>query len=63
MKKLLYLLMMLCILLAITGCGKTKTLHCDNCNKEVVVKENSNMEEDWAIYCAECNEKLFGDEK
>ena len=32
-------------------------------DKEVVVKEDSNMEEDWAIYCAECNEKLFGDEK
>ena len=27
--------------------------------KEVEVSESSNMEEDWIIYCAECNEELF----
>lgn len=43
------------------GCSKTKKLHCDNCNKEVEVQKNSNMEESWLIYCDECNEELFGD--
>ncbi len=62
MKKLVYILVFASILLALTGCGKTKILHCDNCNKEVAVSESSNMEEEWIIYCDECNEELFGGE-
>lgn len=62
MKKLLCFLGALSVLLALTGCGKTKLLHCDHCGKEVSVKESSNMEEDWIIYCEECNEELFGDD-
>ena len=41
MKKLLCILMVLSVLLAMTACGKTKILHCDNCGKEVKVEENS----------------------
>jgi len=66
MKKIISLTLALCMLMAVlftvTGCGKTKLLHCDGCNKEVFVDENSNMEEDWIIYCEECNEELFGDD-
>ena len=58
MKKRLIALFLLIILLFAAGC-KAKTLHCDHCGAEVNVKESSNMEEDWIIYCAECNEKLF----
>ena len=62
MKKLLCLLICVTVLFVMSACGKTKTLHCDYCNKEVVVSEDSNMEEDWVLYCAECNEELFGDD-
>ena len=63
MKKVLLALLIATLLLtALAGCGKTKTLHCDNCNKEVAVEEDSNMEEEWIIYCEECNEELFGDD-
>ena len=62
MKKVLVLLLVACMLLAVVGCGRTKTLHCDGCGKEVTVKEDSNMEEDWIIYCEQCNEELFGDD-
>lgn len=58
MKKLLCFLVILVALLTLCSC-KAKTLHCDACGKEVTVKESSNMEEDWIIYCDECNEKLF----
>ena len=54
--------MLLAVLLMLSGCGKTKLLHCDNCNKELTVEEGSNMEEDWIIYCPECEEELFGDD-
>ena len=43
------------------GCGKTKILHCDNCNAEVEVSAKSNMDEDWAIYCDACDKLLFSD--
>lgn len=63
MKKCIITALLSALILALLLCGcKTKTLHCDHCNKEVVVSENSNMEENWALYCAECNEELFGDD-
>lgn len=62
MKKTLYVLLIAALLLALAACGKTKTLHCDNCNKEVAVEEDSNMTEEWTIYCEECNQELLGDD-
>lgn len=62
MKKVLCLFMVVIFLFFMTGCGKTKTLHCDYCKKEITVKESSNMEEGWIIYCDDCNEELFGDD-
>ncbi len=43
---------------ALASCGKTKILHCDNCNAEVTVSEKSNMTEEWTLYCASCEEQL-----
>lgn len=61
MKKTVLVFMVISLCFAVTGCAGTKVLHCDNCQNEVQVKESSNMEEDWTIYCAQCNEELFGD--
>ena len=61
MKKVCCVLLLVISLLVFSGCSATKTLHCDNCDEEVVVKESSNMDESWDIYCEECNEKLFAD--
>jgi len=61
MKKSIIALFLLFIILFAAGCKK-KILHCDSCNAEISVKESSNMEEDWIIYCAECNEELFGND-
>lgn len=62
MKKVFCFLMVLLVLFSLTGCVKTKILHCDYCKKEITVKESSDMEEDWIIYCDACNEELFGDD-
>ncbi len=61
MKKIFCILLMVGCIFAMTACGATKTLHCDKCGKEVHVEQSSNMEEEWIIYCAECNEETFGD--
>lgn len=62
MKKFVVFLLIALMLLSLSACGKTKILHCDGCKKEVTVKESSNMEESWIIYCEECNEKFFGED-
>lgn len=62
MKKLVCLLAVAALLLTAAACGATKTLHCDGCGVEVTVEADSNMEEDWIIYCAACNKALFGEE-
>lgn len=60
MKRLICVMLILTMLFAMTGCGKTRSVHCDSCGKEVAVKEDSNMTDEWIVYCGDCNEKLFG---
>ncbi len=49
------------IMFAFVGCGKSSAnmmvLHCDNCGKEIEVPEDSGMNEDWILYCAECEKE------
>ena len=61
MKKILCVLIMISLIFAVVGCA-TKTLTCDHCGKEVKVKESSNMDDSWIIYCDKCNEQLFGND-
>ena len=61
MKKLICAILAISMLLCLSACGKTKTLHCDRCNVEIVVSENSKVEEDWAVYCQSCEEEIMGD--
>ena len=59
-KRFIALILAAVMLLTLTACGAEKILHCDYCGAEVKVKADSNMEEDWIIYCGPCNEELFG---
>jgi len=52
LKKIVAIACLAMLLLSLVACGASKILHCDNCGVEVKVKESSNMEEDWIIYCA-----------
>ena len=43
------------------GCGKTaavRTVHCDHCGKELSVPEDSNMTDNWILYCTDCEKAL-----
>lgn len=62
LKKILVAIIALSVLVCFAGCGAKKTLHCDNCQAEVQVDEDSNMTEEWILYCEPCNEELFGDD-
>ena len=58
MKKTIVLaLMMLLALSCFSACkGETKTLTCDDCGKLVEVEADSNMTDEWILFCEECGE-------
>lgn len=58
-KKLTLLVLLVLCVLALVGCKKTKTLHCDGCGKEVQVDANSNLTEDSIILCKDCQAILY----
>ena len=63
MKKLFCALLavMLLISAVCTGCGKpkeTRIVHCDNCGKEIEIDADSNMTDEWILYCTDCEKEL-----
>ena len=61
MKKLICALLAVLMLLSMTACGPKKPVHCDACGEAVEIEADSNMTDEWLIYCGPCNEELFGD--
>ena len=59
--KLKYLIALLFALLMLTACGETKTVTCDGCGKTIEIEANSNITEDWIVYCEDCELALFGE--
>ncbi len=59
-KRILAALLVLVMLLGLAACGEKRIVHCDHCGSEVKIDADSNMEEDWIIYCGPCNQELFG---
>lgn len=57
-KKTIVITALVCAMLMLGGCEGNKILHCNNCNKELKVRESSNMTEDWTVYCSDCEELL-----
>ena len=55
LKKILAILLIALMVLTFCACGKV-TLHCDGCGKEV--KCDDKMDEEWIIYCADCEKGL-----
>lgn len=58
LKKLICLSLVVLFVFSLSACGKTKILHCDNCDAEVEVAENSNMTEEWELFCSACEKEL-----
>lgn len=53
-KRLLAVLLAVAMLALLGGCGEKRTVHCDGCGKEMFVDAGSNMDEDWIIFCPDC---------
>ena len=62
MKRMICLLLILAWLLTlVVGCG-TRTVTCDGCGAEISVKENSNVTDEWTLFCSQCEKDLFGED-
>ena len=59
MRRLIPLLVLLLLLLA--GCGKSKVVTCDHCGAQITLGSNSNITDEWIVFCKDCEESLFGD--
>lgn len=55
-KKIVMILLAFCFMMVLVACGERKSLHCDECGKEVTVAKDSNMEENWLVFCDECGD-------
>ena len=63
MKRMMFAMTAFVVMFAmLNGCRsvviETKTLHCDRCGKAVEVNADSVMEEDWILYCSDCEKEL-----
>ena len=41
-KRIFSLILAVLLLLALAGCGKTKTVHCDHCGEKLAINANYN---------------------
>lgn len=58
MKKFIALMMVIAMVFAFAGCSEKKVLKCDGCGADIQVDADSNMDDNWSLFCKDCNEKL-----
>ena len=61
MKTVKILCMVLAMVMLLAGCG-SRTITCDNCGKDINVKANSNITDEWTVFCSDCEIALFGED-
>lgn len=55
MKKLIAALLLV-LMLGMVACGAARIVHCDKCGKEIKVDSDSNITEDWVVFCDDCDD-------
>ena len=61
MKRFALLIALLVLLAVLTGCGEPKTVSCDHCGATIELTKDSNITDEWIVFCKTCEEELFGD--
>ena len=57
-KMISLILCLLAALLLLSACGQSKIVHCDRCGKEIKLSADSNITEDWIVFCKECEAEI-----
>lgn len=60
--KILCLLLVVVMLLTLMGCGEKRTVTCDSCGTDIKLKADSNITDEWIVFCKDCELELFGEE-
>lgn len=54
-------LILILLVLLLAGCGKeTRTVVCDGCGADITVEADSNITDEWTIFCEQCEQEAFG---
>lgn len=61
-KKIICLLLALVLMLTLIACGKEKVVTCDHCGNQIDLPANSNITDEWIVYCKTCETELFGED-
>ena len=60
-KKMMCLLLALVLILTLVACAK-RTVTCDGCGADVEVAADSNITDEWILFCSKCETELFGED-
>lgn len=61
-KRFFALIALLVLLASLAACGgEPRIVHCDRCGEEIRLDSDSNITEDWIVFCKTCEEEAFGD--
>lgn len=58
MRRFIAMILVLVMLLMLTACGKTRTVTCDRCGAEIQVAADSNITDDWILFCEDCEAEI-----
>ena len=58
MKKCICFLLALMLLLTLAACGEPVIVSCDRCGAEIEVDKNSNITDDWIVFCKDCENEI-----
>ena len=63
MKRILICILLVSMLLVLAACGKeARTVICDGCGASIAVDADSNITEEWILFCKTCEKELFGED-
>ena len=61
MKIRMLLCLILVLMLLLPGCAsKKKTVTCDGCGVEITLSADSNITDEWIVFCKTCEQEKFG---
>ena len=63
MKRIMICLLLAAIVLMTAACGKEgRTVTCDGCGTAITVDADSNITDEWILFCKTCEKERFGED-
>ena len=63
MKRVVICLLLVAMLLMTTACAKeNRSVTCDGCGTAITVDADSNITDEWILFCKTCEKERFGED-